>query len=162
MTERSSTQDSFIDPDSFREAMARWPAGVAIVACRDGARPVATTVSAFISLSVDPPLVLIALGPNATVRPFLSVGAAFGISVLGLEQRRLASVFADPYPVGPDPFTADGVPTIVDAPAALECRVTEVRSGGDHAVLIAAVTAAAFGQGEPLVRVNRTYRGLRP
>jgi flavin reductase (DIM6/NTAB) family NADH-FMN oxidoreductase RutF len=158
--QRVSLEDSFIDEQLFRDAMARWPAGVAIVAFRDTGRVVATTVSAFISLSTDPPSVLVALGPNATVRPFLTVGAAFGISILTDEQRRLASIFADPLPVGAQPFAAGDVPLVEEALARLHCRVSAVHAGGSHAIVTADVQAVQLRAGLPLIRYDRAYRRL--
>jgi flavin reductase (NADH) len=151
------------DTDRLREALAHWASGVTIVAARDEARVVATTVSAFLSLSLEPPLVLIALGPNATVLPYLQPGSAFGISVLGHEQRQLAAVFADPYPVGPSPFPPAGEPLVDGAMVGLACTVQETRPGGDHVIIIAAVDAVRgpFGA-EPLVRFRRKYRRLGP
>jgi flavin reductase (NADH) len=153
--------DTMIDRDRFREALASWASGVAIVACRTDERAVATTVSAFMPLSLEPPLILVALGPNATVRPFLQPGATFAISILGAEQRRLAMVFADPLPVGPDPFPATGVPLIEGALLGLTCEVERVDAGGDHALVIASVREATGGtSGSPLIRHARRYRGL--
>ncbi|MGH7464566.1 MAG: flavin reductase family protein [Longimicrobiales bacterium] len=149
-----------IDRDRFRQALASWASGVAIVACRTDQRVVATTVSAFMSLSLEPPLILIALGPNATVRPFLQPGQTFAISVLSAEQRRLATVFADPLPVGPDPFPAAGEPLIEGALLGLTCVVERVDEGGDHALIIAAVHEVSPGSGVPLIRYDRRYRAL--
>ena len=78
-----------LEAERFRDLMASWASGVTIVACRDERRVVATTVSAFLSLSLHPPQILVALAPNATVRPFLSVGVSFGVSILAGDQRRL-------------------------------------------------------------------------
>lgn len=149
-----------IDRDRFRQALASWASGVAIVACRTDQRVVATTVSAFMSLSLEPPLILIALGPNATVRPFLQPGQTFAINVLSAEQRRLAMVFADPLPVGPDPFPAAGEPLIEGALLGLTCVVERVDEGGDHALIIAAVHEASPGSGVPLIRYDRRYHAL--
>lgn len=161
--QRTIAEDCAIDPDIFKDALAHWAAGVSIVAFRDEQRVVATTVSAFMSLSVEPPLVLLALAPNATVRPYLAAGAPFGVSILPASQRRLATVFADPLPVGPDPFTAEGAPLIEGALVQLSCTVTEVRPGGSHAVVIAAVHAARVRPGDgPLIRYDRRYAGLEP
>lgn len=150
-----------IDRDTFRDALAAWASGVALVACRTERRVVATTVSSFMSLSLDPPLILVAIGPNATVRPFLQPGQPFGVSLLGAAQRRLAMTFADPYPVGPDPFRSEGDPLIPDGLLGLSCVVERVDDGGDHAIVIAAVTDVLSGQtGAPLIRYNRKYHAL--
>ncbi|HSJ07406.1 MAG TPA: flavin reductase, partial [Longimicrobiales bacterium] len=68
-----------MDEARFRDVLSRWASGVSIVAVHDEGRAVGTTVSAFTSLSLEPPLVLVALGSNATVLPFLVPGAAVGI-----------------------------------------------------------------------------------
>jgi flavin reductase (DIM6/NTAB) family NADH-FMN oxidoreductase RutF len=123
---------------------------------------VATTVSAFMSLSLEPPLVLLALGANANILPFLKAGEVFGISILSASQRRLATIYADSFPVGRDPFSTEGVPLVHNALVALACIVKESRPGGDHTVIIAGVQHIAFGAAEqPLIRYNRGYHGLQ-
>lgn len=149
-----------VDPERFRELMASWPSGVTIVAYRDEARVVATTVTAFLSLSLEPPQVLVALGPNATVRPFLVPGASFGVSILAGDQRRLATIFADPFPVGAEPFPASGVPVLADALVALECSVASVVEATDHALITGAVRSAAQRDAPPLIRYRRRYHAL--
>jgi flavin reductase (DIM6/NTAB) family NADH-FMN oxidoreductase RutF len=148
-----------VSSDEFREALGHWASGVTIVAFRSEGRVIATTVSAFLSLSLEPPLVLIALGPNATVLPFLQPGAEFGISILGASHRRLASVFADPFPVGASPFS-DDVPLVPDALVGLACSVTDTSRGGDHTLVTAAVRRLAVGHGTPLLRYRRSWRVL--
>jgi flavin reductase (NADH) len=151
-----------LDADEFRDALSHWASGVSIVACRYQQRVVATTVSAFMSLSLEPPLVLLALGVNANVLPFLKTGEAFGISILSASQRRLASIYADSFPVGQDPFSSEGVPRVDDALVTLGCIVNETRHGGDHTVIIAGVQHIGFGAAEqPLIRYNRGYHGLQ-
>jgi len=150
-----------VDRETFRNALAAWASGVAVVACRTEQRVVATTVSAFLSLSLEPPLILVAIGPNATVRPFLQPGERFGVSLLSAAQRRLAMTFADPYPVGADPFPEHGDPLIPDSLLGLSCVVERVDAGGDHAIVIAAVDAVEGGQAAaPLIRYDRTYHAL--
>lgn len=149
-----------LDADRFRDALSRWASGVTIVAVRDGERAVGTTVSAFTALSLEPGLVLIALGNNATVLPYLRDSASFGISILAREHARLAAVFADPLPVGPDPFLPGEPPLVRDALAALSCRVRETRRGGDHVIVTAEVEDARVAGDDPLIRYRRRYRGL--
>ncbi|HUF50584.1 MAG TPA: flavin reductase family protein [Longimicrobiales bacterium] len=150
-----------LESEPFREAMAHWASGVAIAACRRDTGVVATTITAFMSLSAEPPLVLLALGPNATIRPFLEHGADFAISVLGGDQRRLAMVYADTFAVGASPFAASGPPVIPDALTTLTCRVADVRVAGSHLVVTAAVLEAVVRHGTtPLIRYLRRYHEL--
>lgn len=147
-------------PERFREVMALWPSGVTVVAFRDERRVVATTATAFLSLSLDPPRILVALGPNATVRPFLTPDTAFGLSVLTGAQRRLATIFADPYPVGAEVFPPSGVPLIEEALIGLGCAVVSAETSMDHLLVIADVRTAVEHDAPPLIRYRRRYHVL--
>lgn len=149
-----------MDQALFREAMARWASGVTIIAARHEGRVVATTVSAFFSLSLEPPFVLAALGPNATVLPFLQPAAPVGISVLAESQRRLATAFADPFPVGENPFDDDVAPVVPDALVRLRCTVHERMPSFDHTLITAAVGDVHFGEAAPLIRFRRRYHAI--
>jgi flavin reductase (DIM6/NTAB) family NADH-FMN oxidoreductase RutF len=141
-----------VELDAFRAALARWASGVAIVAVRDEGRVLATTVASFMSASAVPPLVVFGLGPGAQVLPFLGGGQRFGVSVLAESQGRIATVFADPFPVGASPFPPEGEPVVPDAIVRLGCRVRATHP----------VESAALAGGGPLIRWGREYRGLAP
>jgi flavin reductase (NADH) len=144
--------------DAMRDAFSRWPSGVSIVAVREGGRIHALTVSAFIPVSVEPPLVLVSLGGNASVLPYLDPGTPFGISILSATQKGLASRFADVLPVGPDPFDPGDPPLVRDAVAALGCVVEEVRPAGDHHLVTGRVEEVRPGGDAPaLVYYRREY-----
>ena len=89
--------------------------GVAVVAIREEDRILATTVTALLSVSVDPPLLLVSLGATAQVLPFLTPDRPFAVSLLAEDQGRVASVFADSYPIGAPPFPARGEPLVEGA-----------------------------------------------
>jgi flavin reductase (NADH) len=147
----------------FREALARWASGVAVVAVQDPAdgRVYGTTVSSLSSLSAEPPRILFSLGPGAQVLPFLEEETPFAVNILGEEQRRLAQVFTDSFPVGPSPFPEEGLPAIKDAHVVLECRVERLVEVVPGRLVVAVVEGARLGEpGRPLVRYLREYRGL--
>src|SRR5690606_21404991 len=98
--------------DALRDAFSRWASGVTVVAVRDEPHVVAITATAFVPVSIEPPLVLVCVGTNAIVLPLLEPGAAFAISILAAQQRRLASMFADPAPLGREHFAAEGEPLV--------------------------------------------------
>lgn len=146
--------------EALKAAFARWPTGVSILAARAGGRVHALTVGAFVPLSVEPPLVLASLGPNAAALPYLEPGAGFAVSVLGEAQRRLASRFADSVPVGPSPFPATGPPVVDGAVAAFIAEVEELLERGDHTLVIGRVTDARTGPDAPaLIYFEREYYG---
>jgi len=151
-----------VELDAFRDALALWASGVAVVAVREEDRVLATTVASFMSASAEPPLVLIALGPGAQVLPYLPEGRSFGVSVLAESQGRTASVFADAFPVGASPFPAEGDPVIPDALVRMRCSVHATFPAGDHALVLGLVESVALSAGQPLIRWLRSYHRLVP
>ena len=149
-----------IEPDRFREALAYWASGVAVVGVREEGRVLATTVTGLLSVAVEPPLVLVSLGPTAQVLPFLVPDRPFAISLLEEGQGRLASIYADVYPAGAPPFPSGGLPWVDGALVKLACRVDRVDSAADHHLILALVDDAELGEGRPLVRYLRAYRAL--
>lgn len=141
--------------DALKDALARWASGVSIVAVREAGTVHALTVSAFIPVSLEPPTVLVSLGPNAAVLPFLDPGVSFAISMLTADQRGVASRYADTFPVGPSPFVESGPPVVEGALAWLECEVEEMIRRGDHTLVVAAMTAAGTGPEEPALTYYR-------
>jgi flavin reductase (DIM6/NTAB) family NADH-FMN oxidoreductase RutF len=133
-----------------------------VVAVREEDRVLATTVASFMSASADPPLILIALGPGAQALPYLTEGRTFGVSVLEESQARMASVFADSYPVGASPFPVEGDPVIPGALLRMRCSVHATFPAGDHALVLGLVEWVALGAGEPLIRWARAYHKLAP
>ena len=97
-----------------------------------------TTATSFTPVAADPPTILVSLGPNAQVRPFLDVGSTFVVNMLDEMQTRLAAVYADPFPVGPSPFPPDGPPVMDGALAHLVCTVTRTIDAEGDALLVLA------------------------
>lgn len=147
--------------EALREAFSRWATGVTIVAVREGGKVHALTVSAFMPLSMEPPLVLISLGPNSAALPYLESGTPFGISLLTEAQQSHASRYADSFPVGPSPFSDEGPPVVEDALATLVCRVGDLMERGDHTLVIGRVDEAEVGSDEPaLIYFRRSYHSV--
>ncbi|HLU24545.1 MAG TPA: flavin reductase family protein [Longimicrobiales bacterium] len=147
--------------ERLKDVFSRWATGVTVVATRDAGDVIATTATAFTPLSLEPALVLICLGANALVLPFLEPGARYSISILGEDQQRAASMAADPGPLARTLFPPDGDPVIPDAVAVLHCTVDEVLPRGDHHIVIGAVDDAELGpEKPPLLYFQREYRRL--
>lgn len=137
---------------AFRNAMATMASPVAVVTAMDGERPHGTTVSAFTSLSLPPPMVLVSLDNRSHMLALIHRTGRFGLNVLGAHQAPLAAAFARS---GPD--KADGVawsisgelPRLPGSTAWINAEVDEFVAAGDHTVLLARVTAAEPGAGNP-------------
>lgn len=154
--------DPPLSGQAFREALSHWASGVTVVAVRDEDGEIhATTVTSFASLSAEPPRILVSLGPSAQALPFLDPGTRFVVNLLSREQRRLASVFADPFPVGPSPFPPQGDPVMEGVLVSLVCRVERLVPVDGVRLVVAQVVSAVPGSSEaPLLRFRRSYRGL--
>jgi flavin reductase (DIM6/NTAB) family NADH-FMN oxidoreductase RutF len=149
--------------DTLREALSFWPTGVSILAVREAGAVHALTVGSFIPVSLDPPLILASLGPNAAALPYLDLGTRFVISILDDTQKGLASRFADSFPVGPPPFPDEGDPRVAGCIAALTCEVDELLVRGDHTLVIGRVIHSDAGdRRSALAYFRRSYHGLTP
>lgn len=153
------------------EALTLFATGVTVVAVRDDGDDVASTVSAFLPVSHDPPSVAIAVTRDGYLADVLERQDHWGVSLLGAHQRALAGRFAaagrpsarlllgdTPHRRGPH----TGALLLDMALAALECRTVERVLAGDHLLVVAEVLAVAGVRsgGDPLVRYARSYRDL--
>src|SRR5438552_16978266 len=90
-----STMATAITESDLRRAVARFAAGVTIVAAQDEeGRPRGMTVSAFLFVSFEPPLILISMARDVPTLEVLQRRAAFGVSILGVDQQQLSDRFA--------------------------------------------------------------------
>jgi len=132
------------DATEFRRALGRFASGVTVVTgtSPDG-KLAGVTISAFSSLSLDPPLVLFCLGRDAQCREAFAVGRDFAVHVLAEGQTEISNTFAsraeDRF-ADVDYRTSDsGCPILQGCLAVLECRCETVHDGGDHLLVIGAV-----------------------
>jgi 3-hydroxy-9,10-secoandrosta-1,3,5(10)-triene-9,17-dione monooxygenase reductase component len=151
----------------FRIAMGQFATGVTVVTALDGARPQGITVNALSSVSLDPPLVMIALDRKRFIVPTIRATGRYAVNVLAEEQQWLSDCFAGAN-VTPnrDAFCgaswrpgATGLPILDGAIATLECEVVDVVSFGDHDLFVASVSACSIGDADapPLLYHRRRY-----
>lgn len=156
-----------VDRELFLETLAGWPSGVAVVtACDTAGQPWGFTASSFVSLSLDPPLVMVCLDKSAECRPVFEAASWFAVHILHSRQGDLARRFAVK---GADKFAASdvtrgtsGLPLLSDTAGRLECRVVDRIGGGDHIILIGEVHQAVHGAGEPLIYYQRGFHRPEP
>ncbi len=155
------------DRDSFRNAMSTVPTAVTVITAMAGNEPLGATANAVVSLSVDPPLMLVALDQRSRTLGALQATARFGVSVLAAPQAELALRFStkEPHPVkweGVAWRELGGVPALDGATLAMACELRDELDGGDHAILVGSVTDLERANLEPLIFHEGTYRPLRP
>jgi len=155
---------NLVDPVAFRAVMGEVCTAVTVVTAMDGSRPHGTTVSAFASLSLDPPLVLVSLDRGSQLLAVITAAGRFGVNVLSGDQAALAARFATR---GPDKF--DGVawhsdltsPRLEGVAGFLDCEVTATIDGGDHVIVQGLVRGAKIElqQGNPPLTYHRRTFG---
>ena len=146
----------------YRETVANFPSGVTVVTTRDGGEDFGLTVSAFTSLSLDPPMVLVSIDRKSKSHQHLVEGAPIGISVLAAGHTDVAVQFARHID---DRFAGinivrrgeQGIPFVGDAAAWFLGDVRDRYVGGDHIIITVAVRECGWHDGgRPLL-----YRGGR-
>ena len=146
------------DPQVFRDVIGRFTSGVTVITTAvDGAR-FGTTASAFSSLSMEPPMVLVCLNRTSETQAAVLRAGTFVVNILSEGQQDLAYRFAgkgDKFGDLEHATGRRGVPVLHGTLAHLECEVGETVTGGTHTVFLAHVTVAAGHDGTPLTY----YRG---
>ncbi|MCB5166147.1 flavin reductase family protein [Streptomyces bambusae] len=169
-----------VSNDEFRAAMSRLAAGVVLVTAQEPPldEPVGMTATAFMSVSLDPPLVLVGLREGSRMDDLLAEQPLWAVSVLAESQRHVAARFAMKGRISDRLLFADvphergsltGAPLVSGALATLECRTESRVEAGDHTLVIGRVLAAGLppvaGTGaavvdDPLLYFRGRYRHL--
>lgn len=158
-----------ISSEEFRLALRHFPAGVTIVTIRSGERVHGLTVSAFASVSADPPMIMVIIENRHHAYTLLEeADAVFAVNILGEDQSELSNRFAwlkdeDRFAQGNWSKAETGAPILVDALAWLDCRIHARYPAGSHTIYVGLIEASSVPQPEapPLVYWNRGYRKLR-
>ena len=156
-----------IDPDLFRQILRHFAAGVTVItSLGDDGRPAGMTATAFSSVSIEPPQVLVCVNAEARTRRAIEDHAGFAVNILSAEQEQLAMRFASKVT---DKFEGivwrggvTGSPLLEGAVAALECRIANAVEAGTHVIYIGEVLGGNVAPGEPLVYFDAAYRRLGP
>jgi len=156
-----------VDPDALRRVLGRFATGVTVVTSLQDGIPRGVTVSAFMSISLEPPLVLVALDQARSLDPVIQWAGAYAVNILGEDDAALSECFAGaPVEPGRDAFCgaawrpgALGMPILERAIASLECSLEQVVRLGDHDFLVGRVvsTAGHDDRAQPLLYYRRRY-----
>ncbi|MFF7793450.1 flavin reductase [Streptomyces sp. NPDC007991] len=148
----------------FRRVMGELAAGVTVLTTTSPSGPVGMTTSAVTSLSLDPLLVLACLANCSGTLALIREHGTFAVNILAAAMDDTSQVFAEKPLLerfaGVPHHYQDTVPILDEAVAAVTCRVHATHPGGDHTILIGAVTTTSHRQGEPLLRHRGSYRRL--
>ncbi|CAG0932270.1 3-hydroxy-9,10-secoandrosta-1,3,5(10)-triene-9, 17-dione monooxygenase reductase component [Thermoflexales bacterium] len=153
--------------DQFKHVMRQWISGVSIVTMQSAEHRHGLTVSGFLGVSLEPPLVLISIGQELTSAAVLKDSAAYVVNFLREDQHELSNRFAgrlgevDRFAGLNTHQAVTGAPILDDCLAWLDCRVVSTQVVGDHTLYIGEVMAAGVnGSGKPLLYWNADYRQI--
>jgi flavin reductase (DIM6/NTAB) family NADH-FMN oxidoreductase RutF len=156
-----------VSASEFADAMSSLASGVVLVTSRVEDRPWGMTVTAFASVSADPPTVLVSLRSQSATARAIAANGAFGVSILSREQTEIAELGAAPgAPKYIDSLVehrerSSSSPAVAHALAHLDCHVVRAVEEGDHTVFFGRVqTAGRRLGGAPLIYHARSYRSF--
>jgi flavin reductase (DIM6/NTAB) family NADH-FMN oxidoreductase RutF len=157
-----------IEPQTFKEVIARWASGVTIVTTRNAATPVGMTVSSFASVSWQPPQILICVNRQAHTHAVIEASGYFAVNILAVGHLEWGLRFAGLLPAITDRFqgivwltAATGAPILPGVLGWLDCRLHQALPSGDHTIFVGEVVACGVrGDGEPLLYYQRHWRQL--
>ncbi|MFI0486698.1 flavin reductase family protein [Actinomadura sp. 9N215] len=158
-----------VTADGFRDVMRRWASGVAVITMQGPDGPHGMTINALLSVSLDPPTLLIVLARNGRTHGILERTGRFTVNILSAAQRPLADHFTKRRQPGDEEFndlawhpSPNGAPVLEGALATLDCLITEQTLIADHSLIIATVTHTHLPPTKtgPLIYTNRHYHTL--
>lgn len=158
-----------VDANQFKAVMSRWGSGVTVITMKSGDMTHGMTASAFCSVSLEPPLILVCVGKKQGSHRYMKEAGRFVVNLLAEDQSTLSDYFAKPRPEGKAQFDAvphrnsdHGEPYLSGSLAHMDCRVWSVADGGDHDIFIGEVQNVEVNEKleNPLVYYHGKYRKL--
>ena len=154
-----------VDPAQFRQLLGRFATGVTVLTTRDArGRPIGMTASAVASVSLEPPLLLVAVSRTNDMHAALQAAAHFILNVLAADQEAISRRFAADDLERFDGIgyreSRHGLPVLDGVLASIECDKHAEVAGGDHTVFFGLVTAGSVTERSPLLYYRGGYTDL--
>jgi flavin reductase (DIM6/NTAB) family NADH-FMN oxidoreductase RutF len=162
-----SPRRPYADITAFRDAMAAMAATVCVVATQLGAERIGRTVTSVLSLTADPPAVVVSIDAASQLADHIGRTGGFSLAVLAHDQQAIADAFAgavEPaqrFAIGQWLSWKSGHPRLIGAVAAMECEVLGAVATPTHILFIGgAVAIDLAGHRSPLIWQQREYKSL--
>jgi flavin reductase (DIM6/NTAB) family NADH-FMN oxidoreductase RutF len=165
MSRPTATDELSVTPDQFREFMANWPTAVAIITARARGALAGCTVNALMSLSVEPPLLVVSLATTSRTLQAIREAGTFAVNILCWDQRDLCERFCR-VPQherfnGVETRLCGDTPVLADAAASAVCTVARAMQCADHVLLIGSPQSQSYDTTRsPLVLHRRSHHQL--
>jgi flavin reductase len=153
-----------VDAKLFRRLLGRFATGVVVLTASVPDGVIGMTMNAFMSGSLQPPLVVLSIARSASWHELLTTSVGLGVSILAHDQEPVSRHFARQEQLGAGPaydYFGD-VPVLAGAHAALALRTHATHSCGDHTLLVGLVTHGRVSDAGPLLYYEGGYRALTP
>jgi flavin reductase (DIM6/NTAB) family NADH-FMN oxidoreductase RutF len=153
-----------MDDRQFRQAMGKFATGVTVITTEVGEEVHGMTANAFMSVSLDPKLVVISIGERAQMLEKIKNSKKFAVNILSGEQKEYSMLFAGQIKEKREinfEYLA-GLPVLTGAITQVACEVVNEHIEGDHTLFIGKVLDIKLEEGDPLMFFNGQYRSLLP
>lgn len=156
--------------EDLRQVMRNWASGVTVVTAKDGYQIHGMTVSAFTSISLQPPLVLVSLDKASRTHDLVEKSRHFAVTILADDQKDISDRFAGRIPALDDnrflglaiETLTSGAPFIVGGLAYLDCHIVHTYDTGQHTLFVGEVDDLCTAlDGKPLLYHDQDYRLLK-
>lgn len=151
-----------MDDRKFREAMGSFPTGVTVITTELDGEVHGMTANAFMSLSLNPKLVVVSIDERATMLEKMNQSRKYAVNILAEDQQKLSMLFAGQLKEKVD-VTFDrlaGLPVLPGARAQVTCDVVNQYTEGDHTLFIGKVTDLYVSDERPLLFDKGKYYTL--
>ena len=154
------------DSQEQRRIMGLFATGVTVVSTQHDQQTWGMTANAITSLSLDPPLILVAVQRESQTHEKLKQAGCFAVNILSTDQEEISNRFAfeGPKDFSDLDFTTDvtGAPILSGTLGYVDCRLKEILPGGDHDIFIGEIVAGNSSEGQPLLYYQGKYTRLVP
>ncbi|HWO75193.1 MAG TPA: flavin reductase family protein [Bacillus sp. (in: firmicutes)] len=151
-----------MDDRTFRNAMGKFATGITVVTTEVDGNIHGMTANAFMSVSLNPKLVLVSIGHHARMHDIIQKAGKFAVSVLAENQEEYSVIFAgqkkDEHSIHFKRL--NNMPVIDGALVNLTCNVYDAHLAGDHTLYIGEVTDLTMQDGDPILYFGGKYRKL--
>jgi flavin reductase (DIM6/NTAB) family NADH-FMN oxidoreductase RutF len=156
-----------VNADDFKKALQQWASGVTVVTTQSEKFGVqGMTVTAFSSVSVNPPQILVCINDSADTGAGIEESRCFAVNVLNSEQQGVSNQFAggssqkERFENTAWEPGITGSPILTDSIVSLDCRIVEKVRAGTHWIIIGEVQDTICRPGNPLLYYCGNYRQL--
>lgn len=154
-----------VSEEDFRSALSRFASGVTVVTTKDAeGRMHGITVSAFCSVSLKPPMILVCIEKTTGSHYAFNESDLFVVNILDSSQKNVSEQFAsqlsDKFAGIEFSLNPGGVPVLAGCLATLECRLRMAWDGGDHTIFVGEVDKVDVYGGDPLIYFYGDYRTI--